>query len=163
MLFQPKVQTVGSVTEFLNEEREIKKEIKKFNKKAAAHGFKASLTTLATGATAISLTNTMLPTHAHAQSTQVASTAIYANGPVEYVKGQAKQQILDAFQPLVDMIQALSYPIALVMLTGGALLFMINQKDKGVSLIQNASIGYILVQLMPLMMQLLVGIGGSVG
>lgn len=49
------------------------------------------------------------------------------------------------------------------MLTGGALMFMINQKDKGISLIQNASIGYILVQLMPLMMKLLVGIGNSVG
>ncbi|MBM7584995.1 hypothetical protein JOC86_001532 [Bacillus pakistanensis] len=42
-------------------------------------------------------------------------------------------------------------------------MFMINQKDKGISLIQNASIGYILVQLMPLMMKLLVGIGNSVG
>lgn len=65
--------------------------------------------------------------------------------------------------PLVDMIQALSYPVALVMLTSGALLFMINQKDRAVSLIQNASIGYILVQLMPLLMQLLVGIGNTVG
>jgi len=163
MLFQPKVQTVGSVTEFLDQDKELKREIKKFNKKAAAHGLKASLTTLVTGATAISLTSNMLPTHAHAQATQVASTAVYANGPVDYVKGQAKEQIVNAFQPLVDMIQALSYPIALVMLTGGALLFMINQKDKGISLIQNASIGYILVQLMPLMMQLLVGIGGAVG
>jgi len=163
MLFQPKVQTVGSVGEFLNEDREIKKEIKKFNKKAATHGFKASLTTLATGATAISLTNNMFATHAHAQATQVASTAVYANGPVDYVKGKAKEQILEAFDPLVELIQALSYPIASIMLTGGALLFMINQKDKGISLIQNASIGYILVQLMPLMMQLLIGIGGAVG
>ncbi|MEI5905630.1 hypothetical protein WAK64_00940 [Bacillus spongiae] len=41
-------------------------------------------------------------------------------------------------------------------------MFMINQKEKGISLIQNASIGYILVQLMPLMMQLLVGIENTV-
>ncbi|WP_245712416.1 hypothetical protein [Anaerobacillus alkalilacustris] len=41
-------------------------------------------------------------------------------------------------------------------------MFMINQKDRGMTLIQNASIGYILVQLMPLLMQLLVGIGNTV-
>jgi len=157
-MFQPKIQTVGSISEFMNPEKEIKREIAKFNKKAAAHGIKASLITLATGVTAISLTGKSLATHAHA-----APTAVYATGPVDYVKGKAQEQIVEAFMPLVDMIQALSYPIALVMLTGGALLFMINQKDKGVSLIQNASIGYILVQLMPLMMNLLVGIGGSVG
>ena len=153
MFFQPKIQTVGTISEFLNNDGlgDIKKELKKFNKKAKAHGLKASLTTLATGATAISLTNNLFTNHA------------YAAGPVEYVKGQAKEKIVEAFMPLVDMIQALSYPIALVMLTGGALMFMINQKDKGISLIQNASIGYILVQLMPLMMQLLVGIGNSVG
>jgi hypothetical protein len=152
MFFQPKVETVGSISDFIrkSEMTDVKKEIKRFNKKAEAHGFKASLTTLATGATAISITNKMFTNHA------------YAAGPIEYVKGQAKEKIIEAFMPLVDLIQALSYPIALVMLTGGALMFMINQKDKGISLIQNASIGYILVQLMPLMMQLLVGIGNTV-
>jgi hypothetical protein len=153
MFFQPKVQTVGSISDFIrkSELTDVKKEIKRFNKKAEAHGFKASLTTLATGATAISITNKMFTTYA------------YAQGPVEYVKQSAKEKIVEAFMPLVDLVQALSYPIALVMLTGGSLMFMINQKDRGISLIQNASIGYILVQLMPLFMQLLVGIGNTVG
>jgi hypothetical protein len=151
VFYQPKIYSVGTVSEFMNRDslREIKKSIKRFNKKAVAHGIKASLTTLA-GATAIGITNSSFATQA------------YAQGPAEYVKGAAKEKIVEAFMPLVDMIQALSYPIALVMLTGGSLLFMINQKDKGISLIQNASIGYILVQLMPLMMQLLVGIGNTV-
>lgn len=161
MFFQPKVQTVGSISNFLSgtELREIKRAVKKFNKKADAKGFKASLATLATGATAISITNKIFTSTAYATS----SEAIPVTGPVsEYVKGQAKEKIVEAFMPLVDMIQALSYPVALVMLTGGALMFMINQKDRGIGLIQNASIGYILVQLMPLLMQLLVGIGNTV-
>jgi hypothetical protein len=151
VFYQPKIHTVGSITDFVHRDslREVKKGIKRFNKKAAAHGIKASLTTLA-GATAIGITNISYANHA------------YAKGPVEYVKGQAKEKIVEAFMPLVDMIQALSYPIALVMLTGGALMFMINQKDKGIGLIQNASIGYILVQLMPLLMNMLVGIGNTV-
>jgi hypothetical protein len=159
MLFQPRVQTVGSISEFLagDDLRVIKRTVKKFNKKADAHGLKASLTTLATGATAVSITNKFFSSTAYAAEAIPVMTM-----PGEYVKGAAKEKIVEAFMPLVDMIQALSYPVALVMLTGGALLFMINQKDKGIGLIQNASIGYILVQLMPMMMRLLVGIGNTV-
>ncbi|MEF7565976.1 hypothetical protein V4V35_23585 [Bacillus infantis] len=150
MIFASKrIQTVGSIQEFCSGEPLIRKEIKKFNKAAASRGIKASLTFLG-GTIAIGLTPAGATNYA------------YAQGPVEYVKGRAKEQIVEAFMPLVDMIQALSYPIALVMLTGGALMFMINQKDRGISLIQNASIGYILVQLMPIVMKLLVGIGTSV-
>ncbi|MEI5908148.1 hypothetical protein WAK64_13900 [Bacillus spongiae] len=61
-----------------------------------------------------------------------------------YVKGQEKEKILEAFLLL------------------GALMFMIIKIKKGISLKQNASIEYILVQLMPLMMQLFVGIGNTV-
>ncbi|KIL74241.1 hypothetical protein [Bacillus badius] len=152
MLFTRRVQTVGPIKEFVNADNfsHIRKEIKKINKKTAAHGIKASLTTLATGATAISITNILYTNHA------------YAQGPVEYVKGKASERIVEAFMPLVDMIQALSYPIALVMLTAGALMFMINQKDRGISMIQNASIGYIFVQMMPIFMQLIVEVGISV-
>ena len=148
-----KIKTVGSISDFLGREdlRVVKRSVSRFNKKSSVKGLKASLVTLATGAAAISLTNTMF-----------VSTANAAGPVTEYMKGTAKEKIVEAFMPLVDMIQALSYPIALVMLTGGALMFMINQKDKGIGLIQNASIGYILVQLMPMMMQLLVGIGNTV-
>jgi hypothetical protein len=161
MLFAQKIQTVGSISEFMERDnlKGLKKELKKFNKKAEAHGLKASLTTLVTGATAISITNNLFTNQAYAAT--VDAIPVMA-GPVEYVKETAKEKIVEAFMPLVDVIQALSYPIALVMLTGGALLFMINQKDRGVSLIQNASIGYILVQLMPMLMQILIGIGGTV-
>lgn len=165
MFFQPKVQTVGSISEFLSgpDLQEIKRVIKRFNKRAATHKLKASLTTLATGATAISITNKLFTNSAYAASPEaITAMAEVANPATEYVKGAAKEKIVEAFMPLVDMIQALSYPIALVMLTGGALMFMINQKDKGIGLIQNASIGYILVQLMPLLMNLLVGIGNTV-
>lgn len=155
-----RVQTVGSISEFMEmgSDREIKREIKKFNKKAATHGFKASLVTLMSGATAISITNQLFTNHAYASGAE----AIPVNAVGDYVAGAAKEKIVEAFMPLVDLIQALSYPIALVMLTGGALMFMINQKDKGIGLIQNASIGYILVQLMPLLMNLLVGVGETV-
>ncbi|WP_416149445.1 hypothetical protein ACM26V_00145 [Salipaludibacillus sp. HK11] len=155
-----KVQSVGSISDFLGNQKGVKREIKRFNKKAAAYNLQASLTTLVTGATAISISNKLFTSHVYAGGLEAIPVV---TGPgTEYIKGEAKEKIIEAFAPLVDMIQALSYPIALVMLTGGALFYMINQKDKGLGLIQNASIGYILVQLMPLLMDLLVGVGETV-
>lgn len=145
-----KIQTVCTISEFITGEYRIKNDLKRINRELKNHGVKAILTSIGSGL-AIGLTHVG------------ASNTAYAAGPVEYVKGQAKEQIVEAFMPLVDMIQALSYPVALVMLTGGALMFMINRKDQGVSLIMNASIGYILVQMMPLLMKLLVGVGASIG
>ena len=159
-MFYQRVQTVGSIQEFMSgPDLDLKRAVKKLNKKIDSRHLRASVTTLATGVTAITITNKIMSNYAYAGA--VEAIPVMAT-PSEIVKGAAKEKIIEAFMPLVDMIQALSYPIALVMLTGGALMFMINQKDKGLGLIQNASIGYILVQLMPMMMQLLVGIGNTV-
>jgi len=138
-----RIKTVGTISEFLHGNEALCHEVKRLNKRFNKHGLTAALTTVG-GSLAL---------------TVKASAA----GPTEHIKQAAKEKIVEAFDPLVELVQALSYPIGLVMLTGGALCFMIGQRDKGISLIQNASIGYILVQLMPLMMQILVGIGGSVG
>jgi len=150
MLRQRKVETVGTIGEFLGGEYRVKNEISRNKRKGKAYSVKTTLTALA-GVTTVGLTRVSPSNYA------------YAAGPVEYVKGQAKDQIIDALMPLVDIIQALSYPIALVMLSSGGLMFMINQKDKGISLIQNAALGYVLVQLMPTFMKIIVGIGNSVG
>lgn len=70
--------------------------------------------------------------------------------------------ILHAFDPLIHLIQSLSYPIAGIMIAGGCLMIMVQQREQGFKMLQNAAIGYILVQLSPMLLQLLVGIGGSV-
>jgi hypothetical protein len=73
-----------------------------------------------------------------------------------------KSKIVHAFDPLIDLVQALSYPIAGVMIAGGCLFIMVGNREKGMSMIQTAAIGYILVQLSPLFLDLLVGIGEMV-
>jgi hypothetical protein len=74
------------------------------------------------------------------------------------VSGMVHEKITNTFMPLVELVKGLSYPIALVIMSGGALMIMIGSKEKGYSMIQNTSIGYILVQMMPLLMKLLVEI-----
>lgn len=68
------------------------------------------------------------------------------------------EKVVHSFDPLVIMIQALAYPVALVMVLGGCLCIMIGNKEKGFSMIQLAGIGYILVQLAPTLLNVLVDI-----
>jgi hypothetical protein len=48
------------------------------------------------------------------------------------------------------------------MIAGGCLFVMVGNRDRGMSMLQNAAIGYILVQLSPMLLKLLVGIGSAV-
>ena len=74
----------------------------------------------------------------------------------------AKKKILHSFDPLIHMIQALAFPIAGVMIASGCIFIMVGNREKGMQMLQNAAIGYILVQLSPMMLELLVGIGSAV-
>lgn len=73
-----------------------------------------------------------------------------------------KEKIVHAFDPLVELMVGLSVPIAGVMITGGALMVMIGQKDLGFKLIMNSALGYVIVQMVPMFMELLIGIGNAV-
>lgn len=84
-------------------------------------------------------------------------------GPAVAVAGETtKQTIMHAFDPLVQMITTISYPVAAVMITGSALMIMLGMKEKGYSTMQTASIGFILVQMAPLFLKILFGIGAAV-
>ena len=69
---------------------------------------------------------------------------------------------VEAFDPLVVLAQALAYPIASIVVLGGALFIMIGNKEKGFTLMQGAALGYILVQMTPLLLQVLVDAMGAV-
>jgi hypothetical protein len=65
-------------------------------------------------------------------------------------------KVVKAFDPLIGLVQALSYPVAMIVVLGGALFVMIGDKSKGFSMMQGAGLGYVLVQLTPLMLDILV-------
>ncbi|TLS53377.1 hypothetical protein FE782_03655 [Paenibacillus antri] len=93
------------------------------------------------------------PVKAYAFSAPVDAVAAMA------VPDAVKSKILHAFDPLIDLIVALSYPVAGVIIAGGCLFILCGGREQGMKMLQNAAIGYILVQLSPLMLDLLVGIG----
>ncbi|MCK1985191.1 MULTISPECIES: hypothetical protein [Peribacillus] len=65
-------------------------------------------------------------------------------------------KMLHAFDPLIVLIQALAYPVALTVVLGGAIMIMIGDKPKGVSMMSGAGLGYVLVQMTPLVLGILV-------
>jgi hypothetical protein len=73
-----------------------------------------------------------------------------------------KAKIVHAFDPLIELMVGISLPIAGVMLTGGALMIMVGQKDLGFKLIMNSALGYVLVQMSPLFIDLLAGVGSAI-
>lgn len=70
-------------------------------------------------------------------------------------------RIMDAFDPLINLIQGLAYPVAFIMLVLGCLLLMLGQKHKGINVLKWAVIGYIAIQFIPGIMQILVEVGDA--
>lgn len=81
---------------------------------------------------------------------------------VPVVSDAVKGQIIHAFDPLINLVQLLSYPIAFISISAGCLFIMCNNREKGMSMITTAAIGYIICQMAPLFMKILVGIGSAV-
>lgn len=95
---------------------------------------------------------------AMAATTDMNGVAIEASGAVS---GAVKEQIIHAFDPLVDLMMSLSLPIASVIITGAALITLMGFKERGYPMMFSASIGYCLVQLTPMFIKILAGVGGA--
>lgn len=129
-----KIQTVGTVREFLNPS-------------ISTPSKKDIVPMLATGATFPLILNTM-PTFSFAESVTTSAS----------VKADVSQKIITAFQPLTELVQGLSYPITFLVFSAAGIYWLIGNRPKAVEMLQGATIGYILVQLSPLLMRLLVSV-----
>jgi hypothetical protein len=89
-------------------------------------------------------------------------SAAAASSPDAVAVIASSDQIYDkmmlAFEPITTLIQALAYPVASVVVLAGALFVMINQKDKGFGMMSSAGLGVILVNLMPMVLNILVDV-----
>lgn len=64
-------------------------------------------------------------------------------------------KVQTAFEPVNVLIQSLAYPLAGIVVLFGAILVIISQKEKGLQLMSNAGLGVILVNLMPMLFDVL--------
>jgi len=83
-------------------------------------------------------------------------------GATEWMGEKALQTLAHALDPLVDVLVALSFPVASVIIVGGCFFFMLGNSEKAWSTIQNAGLGYVLIQISPLILNVLKQIGGAI-
>jgi TrbC/VIRB2 pilin len=120
-IFSRKVQTVGTISEFMSGDWKLSKEEK-----------------LTLGSISLMPVATFAADHAYASSQDV---------------------IMKAFDPLVDLVQGLSYPLCYLMIAGGFILVIIGQGHRGMQMLKWAAIGYIGLQFAPALMTILVEVG----
>ena len=68
-------------------------------------------------------------------------------------------RITQAFNPIIDLVQALAYPLAFVAVSMGICLIIIGQKRQGLQVCKAAVVGYVLMQWLPGLMQILQEVG----
>jgi hypothetical protein len=71
-----------------------------------------------------------------------------------------KDQIVKAFNPIVDIIQALGYPVCLSLSLAGGVTMAFNRKQ-GIKMIKDAAIAFLVIQFVPQIMKILIGVGDA--
>lgn len=157
MFLTQKIQTVGTISEFVNGSYKEKKKIPKLSGSKLEKMVWVPVAGLTVSAAvkikaAVAATSAVIPVEA----------APIDAVPAGAISGAITSQVIHAFDPLVELMVSLSLPIASVILTGAALMVMINQKERGYTMMMQASVGYVLVQMIPLFIKLLAGIGAAI-
>lgn len=142
MFTSKKVQTVGTISEFMTKTKKEHKEISK------------PLTIPSILPITFPITFPLLATpvffNTFASSTYAATS--------EGIKQHTTQQIMHAFDPITSLIQGLAYPITFLSLSYAGILWIINRKEQALLTLQGSAIGFILVSLAPMIMKLLVSV-----
>jgi len=80
------------------------------------------------------------------------------NGAVGNV---VKDKVISAFEPLINLAQALAYPLSYLAIAVGICLIIVGQKRKGMVFIKWAAVGYIMMQWLPSIMQIIDDVEGA--
>ncbi|WHY76055.1 hypothetical protein QNH20_18255 [Neobacillus sp. WH10] len=83
-------------------------------------------------------------------------------GAKEWMGEQALSALAHVLDPVVDILVVLSLPIASVVIVGSCFLFMFGKAEKAWTGIQNAGLGYVLIQVSPLILNVLKQVGNAV-
>ncbi|MEK3995911.1 hypothetical protein MKY29_14235 [Psychrobacillus sp. FSL K6-2365] len=82
--------------------------------------------------------------------------------PTGFIADTSLEMLANVLDPLVQIMVAISFPIASVIMIGGCFFFMIGNSEKAWQTIMNAGLGYVLIQLSPLFLNILREVGEAV-
>ncbi|WP_102693818.1 hypothetical protein [Rummeliibacillus pycnus] len=97
-----------------------------------------------------------MPTHA------VVTAANSIGDPTGVVANASLDLLATILDPIIDILVAISFPVASVIMVGACFFFMFGNSEKAWSMIMNAGLGYVLIQVSPLFLEILRKVGEAV-
>lgn len=82
--------------------------------------------------------------------------------PTGFIADSSLEMLANVLDPLVQIMVAISFPIASVIMIGACFFFMLGNSEKAWGMIMNAGLGYVLIQLSPLFLEILRQVGEAV-
>lgn len=79
-----------------------------------------------------------------------------------FIADKSLETIANVMDPLVQILVAVSFPVASVIMVGACFFFMFGNSEKAWSMIMNAGLGYVLIQMSPLFLNMLRTVGEAV-
>lgn len=82
--------------------------------------------------------------------------------PTGIIEDKTLEMLSAIFDPFIQILVAISFPVASMIMAVSFFIMMFGMKEKALSLMMNAGIGYVLVQMLPLFNSLLKTVGDAV-
>jgi nitrate reductase NapE component len=92
----------------------------------------------------------------------VGAPVVIEVGAKEWMSEHTLSTLAHVLDPLVDIMVALSFPIASVIIVGSCFFFMFGKSEKAWDGIMKAGLGYVLIQVSPLILDVLKQVGTAV-
>jgi hypothetical protein len=149
--------------EFMNGEYKVKENERKQkrNKKLMSLGMAAILPVATCGTVGLAGLIIKTATLPAAAVPAMAPVAVEV-GAKEWMSQQTLSTLAHVLDPLVDIMVALSFPIASVIIVGSCFFFMFDKAERAWSMIMKAGLGYVLIQVSPLILNVLKQVGNAV-
>lgn len=93
------------------------------------------------------------------------STAIPVNAlaqPTGVIADKSLEMLANILDPMIQVMVAISFPVASVIMIGACFFFMLGNSERAWNTIMNAGLGYVLIQMSPLFLEILRTIGKAV-
>lgn len=72
-----------------------------------------------------------------------------------------QQKIINAFDPIVNLLQGMAYPVTLIMISIGFLILTMGNKHTAIKTIKWAIVGFLGMQFVPAIMKLLMEVAAA--
>lgn len=96
-------------------------------------------------------------------STAIDPITVIPTGAVsDHVASTSLDVLTTIMDPILDILVALALPVASLLLVGACFFIMLGQKEKAYGIMMNTGIGYVLIQMSPLLLTLLKTAGSAV-